>query len=57
MSQNPQDPAGTTQQFQRFQQQGQPEKSSGGPSLGFIIGIGAVVALVAILVIAFVALG
>ena len=56
MSQNPQDPAGTTQQFQRFQQQGQPEKT-GGPNIGFILGIVAVVALVAVVVIAIAVLG
>ncbi|WP_165975750.1 hypothetical protein [Actinomadura rubrisoli] len=49
MPQTPNDPAGTTHQFQTFASQGQNEKSSG-PSIGLIIGAVAVVALLAILV-------
>jgi uncharacterized membrane protein YidH (DUF202 family) len=50
MSDTPQDPAGTTHQFQNFASQARPEKS--GPNVGMIVGIVAVVAVVAILVIA-----
>ncbi|MFC6884793.1 MULTISPECIES: hypothetical protein [Actinomadura] len=46
MSQNANDPAGTTHQFQRFAQQSQPEKS--GPPVGMIVGIVAVLAVVVI---------
>ena len=55
MSQTPNDPAGTTHQFQNFANQAQPQKS--GPNIGLIIGIVAVVAVVAILVIAFMMMG
>lgn len=50
MSQTPNDPAGTTHQFQNFASQAQPQKS--GPNIGMIVGIAAVVAVVAVLVIA-----
>ncbi|MDL4773598.1 MULTISPECIES: hypothetical protein [Thermomonosporaceae] len=52
MSETPNDPAGSTTQFQYFAQQGQPEKSSG-PNMGLIIGVVAVVVVVAILAVAF----
>ncbi|MFA1540362.1 hypothetical protein [Actinomadura monticuli] len=48
MSQTPNDPAGTTHQFQNFASQAQPQKS--GPNVGMIVGILAVVAVVAVLV-------
>ena len=48
MSQTPNDPAGTTHQFQNFASQAQPQKS--GPNTGMIVGILAVVAVVAVLV-------
>ncbi|GAA4060915.1 hypothetical protein [Actinomadura miaoliensis] len=52
MSQTPNDPAGSTQQFQHFaQQQGQPDKAAK-VNVGLIAGIVAVVALVAIIAIA-----
>lgn len=50
MSQTPNDPAGTTHQFQNFASQSQPQKS--GPNVGLIVGVIAVVAIVAILVVA-----
>ena len=50
MSQTPNDPAGTTHQFQNFANRAQPQKS--GPNVGLIVGIVAVVAVVAILVVA-----
>jgi hypothetical protein len=46
MSETPQDPAGTTHQFQSFANQAPPQKS--GPNVGLIVGIAAVVAVVAI---------
>ena len=49
MSETPNDPAGTTHQFQTFANQGQSDKSSG-PSRALIVGVVAVVAIVAILV-------
>ncbi|MFB4304775.1 hypothetical protein [Actinomadura sp. GTD37] len=55
MSQTPNDPAGTTHQFQNFASQAQPQKS--GPSVGVVVGVVAVVAVVAILVVAVLALG
>ncbi|GAA4135987.1 hypothetical protein [Actinomadura keratinilytica] len=51
MSQTPNDPAGSTQQFQNFQQQAQPEKAAR-VNVGLIAGIVAVAALVAIIAIA-----
>ncbi|MFC9972047.1 hypothetical protein ACFVH6_14265 [Spirillospora sp. NPDC127200] len=53
MSQTPQDPAGTTHQFEAFQKQGpaQPEKT-GGMNTGLIVGLVAVVAVVAIAAVA-----
>jgi hypothetical protein len=50
MSQTPNDPAGTTHQFQNFANQQQPQKS--GPNTGMVVGIAAVVAVVAIVVVA-----
>lgn len=55
MSQTPQDPAGTTHQFQSFANQAQPQKS--GPNIAVIAGIAAVVAVIAILVIALLMIG
>ncbi|MGK5558142.1 hypothetical protein ACSNOI_41715 [Actinomadura kijaniata] len=54
MSQNPNDPAGTTQQFENFARQTpqQPVKTSG-VNVGLVIGVVAVVAVVAIAAIAF----
>ncbi|WP_242910888.1 hypothetical protein [Actinomadura terrae] len=49
MAQTPNDPAGTTHQFQNFQNRGQAEKSSG-PNMALIIGVLAVVAVVVIAV-------
>ncbi|WP_187437808.1 hypothetical protein [Actinomadura decatromicini] len=54
MSETPQDPAGTTHQFQNFANQAQPQKS--GPNVAVIVGVAAVVAVVVILVVAAVAL-
>ncbi|TYC14951.1 hypothetical protein FXF65_12490 [Actinomadura syzygii] len=54
MSETPQDPAGTTHQFQNFANQAQPQKS--GPNMAVIVGVAAVVAVVVILVVAMVAL-
>ena len=50
MSQTPNDPAGTTHQFQNFVNRAQPERS--GPSIGLIVGIVVLVAIVAILAVA-----
>ncbi|XRQ09534.1 hypothetical protein ACN3XK_01075 [Actinomadura welshii] len=50
MSQTPNDPAGTTHQFQNFANRAQPQKS--GPNVGMIVGIVAAVAVVAVLVVA-----
>lgn len=50
MSQTPQDPAGTTHQFQNFANQAQPQKS--GPNVGMIVGIVAGVAVLAVLAVA-----
>ncbi|MFA1549709.1 hypothetical protein [Actinomadura chokoriensis] len=55
MSQTPNDPAGTTHQFQNFASQAQPQKS--GPNVGLIVGVLGVVAVVAIVVVAVMALG
>ena len=55
MSQTPNDPAGTTHQFQNFASQAQPDKS--GPNVGLIVGIVAVVAVVVVLVGAIMMLG
>jgi hypothetical protein len=55
MSQTPNDPAGTTHQFQNFASQAQPQKS--GPNVGMIVGIVAVVAVLAVLVGAIMMLG
>ena len=55
MSDAPQDPAGTTYQFQNFASQQQPQKS--GPNVAMIVGIVAVVVVIAILAIAVLALG
>lgn len=53
MSQTPNDPAGSTQQFQQwaYQQQGQPDKAAR-VNVGLIAGVVAVLALVAIIVVA-----
>ncbi|MEU8344437.1 hypothetical protein SAMN05443665_103661 [Actinomadura meyerae] len=48
MSQTPNDPAGTTHQFQNFASQAQPQKS--GPNVGMIVGILAAVAVVVVLI-------
>ncbi|MFC4908537.1 hypothetical protein [Actinomadura gamaensis] len=50
----PNDPAGTTHQFQNFVAQGQqqPEKAASGGNVGLIVGIAAVVVVVAVLVVA-----
>ena len=48
MAQTPNDPAGTTHQFQTFASKGQGEKPSG-PRVGLIVGIVAAVAIVALL--------
>ncbi|QXJ22961.1 hypothetical protein AGRA3207_004047 [Actinomadura graeca] len=50
MSETPNDPAGSTHQFQTFANQAQSDKSSG-PSMALIVGVVAVVAIVAVLVI------
>ncbi|WP_165966411.1 hypothetical protein [Actinomadura sp. 7K507] len=50
MSQTPNDPAGTTHQFQNFANQAQPQKS--GPNVGLLVGIAAAVAVVVIIVVA-----
>ncbi|NKZ04954.1 hypothetical protein [Actinomadura latina] len=55
MSQTPNDPAGTTHQFQNFASQAQPQKS--GPNVGLIVGAIAVVAVIAVLAVAIMALG
>ncbi|MEU5994253.1 hypothetical protein ABZ806_35230 [Spirillospora sp. NPDC047418] len=55
MSQTPNDPAGTTHQFQNFQSQAQPQKS--GPNVGMIVGIAVVVVVLAVLVGAVLMLG
>lgn len=47
MAQTPNDPAGTTHQFQNFASQAQPQKS--GPNTGLIVGVLAVGAIVAVL--------
>ncbi|WP_165978569.1 hypothetical protein [Actinomadura darangshiensis] len=49
MSQTPNDPAGTTHQFQNFANQAQPKS---GPNVGMIVGIVAVVAVVVVLAVA-----
>jgi hypothetical protein len=51
MSQTPNDPAGTTQQFHNFQQQRQPDKTAR-VNVGLIAGVGGVLVLVAIIAIA-----
>ncbi|WP_165959215.1 hypothetical protein [Actinomadura sp. KC345] len=48
MAQTPNDPAGTTHQFQNFADQAQSQKS--GPNVALIVGIAAVVAVVVIVV-------
>ena len=55
MSQTPNDPAGTTHQFQNFAGQGpqQPEKAPG-MNKGLVLGIAAVVVVIAIIALAFV---
>ncbi|WP_169744435.1 hypothetical protein [Spirillospora albida] len=50
MSQTPNDPAGTTHQFENFVRQGQPEKS-GGANIGLIVGIAAVAAVAAVVIV------
>ncbi|MFD0683797.1 hypothetical protein [Actinomadura fibrosa] len=51
MSQTPNDPAGTTHQFQTFANQGQGQAAEkSGPNIGLIVGIVAVVAIVAVIV-------
>ncbi|MFI0410401.1 hypothetical protein [Actinomadura sp. 3N508] len=55
MSEAPQDPAGTTHQFQSFANQAPTPKS--GPNLALIGGVAAVVALVAIIAVAVLMLG
>lgn len=50
MSQTPNDPAGTTHQFQNFANQAQTQKS--GPNVALIGGVAAVVVIVAVIVIA-----
>jgi hypothetical protein len=52
MSETPNDPAGTTHQFQSFAGQGQPDRTSK-VNKGLIVGAVALVALVALLLIAF----
>ncbi|WP_344902472.1 hypothetical protein [Actinomadura meridiana] len=49
MSQTPQDPAGTTHQFQNFAAQAPPQKS--GPNVALIGGIAAAVVVVVALVV------
>ncbi|WP_165964536.1 hypothetical protein [Actinomadura sp. KC216] len=55
MSEAPQDPAGTTHQFQNFANQAPAPKS--GPNLALIGGIVAVVAILAIIVVAVLTMG
>ncbi|WUH99500.1 hypothetical protein OHR68_39435 [Spirillospora sp. NBC_00431] len=55
MSETPQDPAGTTHQFQNFADQAPPQKS--GPNIALIGGIAAVVVVVVIIVVAVLAMG
>lgn len=50
MSQTPNDPAGTTHQFQNFANQAQSQKS--GPNVALIAGVAAAVVIVAVIVIA-----
>ncbi|MFI0486375.1 hypothetical protein [Actinomadura sp. 9N215] len=55
MSETPQDPAGTTHQFQSFANEAPPQKS--GPNVALIGGIVAVVVVVALIVVAVLAMG
>lgn len=53
MSENPNDPAGTTHQFRAFVNRGQQDQSAkSGPSTAMIVGIAAVVLIVVVALLA-----